>query len=121
MEFCYVCDIKNSPDNNKWYTREEVRRHIQEKHKDWAFCKGCEKPITKREYDAEKGWCDLCVIQCLDCMDEEKYGPPELLDFPSARTVPEETEPEAEYPDPPSMHGWLTPKVYKGTSDRENA
>jgi hypothetical protein len=53
-------------------------------------------------------------------MDEEKYGPIEYIDFSSASTTPEETDPEPEYPDPPSMFGWLTPKLYKGTSDREN-
>src|SRR5438270_2563833 len=50
-----------------------VRRHIQETHKDWAFCKGCDNLIWKSEYDRGKGWCDMCVIQCFDCLDEEKY------------------------------------------------
>ena len=76
--------------------------------------------MTKREYDAGKGWCELCVILCYDCLDEEKYGPPELLDFPSARTVPEVTNPESEDPGPPPKWGWLTPNFYTGTSDREN-
>jgi hypothetical protein len=50
-------------------------------------------------------------------MDEEKYGPPELLDFSSPSTEPEVTEPELEDPGPPPNGFWLTPKVYKGTSE----
>jgi hypothetical protein len=73
--------------------------------------------MTKAEYDRGKGWCEVCVILCYDCMDEEKYGPPEPLEFPSARTVPEVTNPEPEYPDPPSMYDWLMPKLYKGRSE----
>ena len=119
-DLCYVCDIKNSPDKNKWYTREEVRRHIQETHQDWAFCKGCDNLIWKSEYDRGKGWCDLCVILCYDCMDEEKYGPPDLVDFSSSSTEPAVTEPELEDPGPPSNGDWLTPLLYTGTSDREH-
>jgi hypothetical protein len=73
----------------------------------------------KREYDEGKGWCGLCVYLCLDCMDEEKYGPPDLVDFPSARSEPEVSEPEDPGP-PPHWRDWLTPILYKGTSDREN-
>jgi hypothetical protein len=77
--------------------------------------------MTKRESDEGKGWCGLCVYNCLDCMDEEKYGPPERpLDFSSPSTEPEDTEPELEDPGPPPKGYWLTPKLYKGTSDREN-
>jgi hypothetical protein len=79
--------------------------------------------MWKSEYERGKGWCDLCVILCLDCMDEEKYGPEEPWDWSSASTVPEETNPEpeeAEYPDPPSMYDWLMPKLFTGTSDREH-
>jgi hypothetical protein len=70
--------------------------------------------MTKREYEAGKGWCELCVILCYDCLDEEKYGPPEPLDFPSARTVPEVTNLEPEDPGPPPNGDWLTPILYKG-------
>jgi hypothetical protein len=53
-------------------------------------------------------------------MDEEKYGPPEPLEFPSARTEAEVTHPEPEDPGPPPKGDWLTPILYTGTSDREN-
>jgi len=70
---CEVCDIKNSPDKNTWYTREELVAHMKENHAGWAFCKGCNELIWKREYDEGKGWCSFCVYACLDCMDREKY------------------------------------------------
>jgi hypothetical protein len=76
--------------------------------------------MTKREYDEGKGWCGLCVYLCLDCMDEEKYGPPEPWDWPSARPEPEETNPAPEDPGPPPSGNWLMPILYKGTSDREH-
>jgi hypothetical protein len=76
--------------------------------------------MTKGEYDEGKGWCGLCVYLCYDCMDEEKYGLPEHWDWPSASTEPEDTNPEPQDTDPPPNGFWLTPKLYKGTSDREN-
>ena len=77
--------------------------------------------MTKGESDEGKGWCGLCVYLCYDCMDEEKYGPEEPLDFSSVTPEPEVTEPELEDPGPPpDRRDWLMPKVYKGTSDREN-
>jgi hypothetical protein len=79
--------------------------HIKETHDWWALCKGCHELIMKREYDEGKGWCGLCVYLCLDCMDEEKYGPPDLVDFPSTRSEPEVPEPED--PGPPPHYGWL--------------
>ena len=94
--------------------------HIKETHADWAICKGCHELITKHESDEEKGWCGLCVYNCLDCMDEEKYGPPEPpLDFSSVITEPEDTDPELEDPGPPPKSDWLSPILSKGTSDRE--
>jgi hypothetical protein len=70
---CPVCNLRDIPDPHRMDTREEVRAHIQETHKDWALCKGCGELITKREYEEGKGWCELCVINCLDCMDRDKY------------------------------------------------
>jgi hypothetical protein len=94
--------------------------HIKERHDWWALCKGCHELMMKREYDEGKGWCGLCVYLCYDCMDEEKYGPPEPpLDFSSASTEPEVTEPELEDTGPPPGF-CLTPKLSKGTSDREH-
>ena len=112
------------PDKDKRYTWEEVAMHSKETHDNdwWAICKGCHELMMKREYDEGKGWCGLCVYNCLDCQDEEKYGPPEPpLDFSSPSTEPEVTEPALEDPGPPPhWRDWLTPRVYKGTSDREN-
>jgi hypothetical protein len=114
--------MENSPDKNMRYTWEEVEIHVKETHTFWALCKGCHDLLMKREYDEGKGWCGLCVYNCLDCMDEEKYGPPEPpLDFSSPSTEPEVSEPELEDPGPPPhWRDWLTPIFYKGTSDREN-
>ena len=121
MHACYACDIENSPDKNKWYTREEVHTHIQETHKDWAFCKGCDEPITPWQSDKEKGWCEDCVLRCYDCLDEEKNGPIKPLDFSSVTPEPEDTYPELEDPGPPPhWRDWLTPILYTGTSDREH-
>ena len=54
-------------------------------------------------------------------MDEEKYGPEEPWEWPSARPEPEDTDTELEDPGPPPhWRDWLTPIVYKGTGDREN-
>jgi hypothetical protein len=118
---CPACDLENSPDTNKRYTREEVGTHIKEAHAYWALCKGCNELMTKREYDEGKGWCGLCVYLCYDCLDEEKYGPPETWDWPSARTEAEDTNPDLEDPGPPPhWRDWLTPILYKGTSDREH-
>jgi len=118
FDLCAVCDIEDSPDKLTWYTREEVVTHIQETHAEWALCKGCSELITTAEYEKGKGWCELCVILCLDCMDEDKYGPPEPLDLPSPRPETEVTnpEPEAELedPGPPPNYDWLIPRPYKG-------
>jgi hypothetical protein len=77
--------------------------------------------MMKREYDEGKGWCGLCIYLCKDCQDEEKYGPEEPLEFPSARTDAEVTSLELEDPGPPPhWRDWLTPILYKGTSDREH-
>ena len=93
--------------------------HSKETHDWWGICKGCHELMMKREYDEGKGWCGLCVYNCLDCMDEEKYGPEEPWDLPSARPELEDTGPEDPGP-PPNWRDWLMPKVYKGTSDREH-
>ena len=113
FDLCAVCDIEDSPNKRTWYTREEVARHIQETHAWWALCKYCSELITKAEYEQGKGWCELCIILCYDCMDEDKYGPPEPLDWPSPRTEKEVTIPEPEDPGPPPTYGWLMPKLYK--------
>ena len=70
---CPVCNLRDVPDPYWMDTREEVRVHMHETHKEWALCKGCDALITKREYEKERGWCGLCVINCLDCMDRDKY------------------------------------------------
>jgi hypothetical protein len=100
-------------------TREEVVTHIQETHEGWALCKYCSELITKAEYEKEKGWCELCVILCYDCMDEDKYGPPEPLDLPSPRTETEVTNLEPEDPGPPPHDAWLRPTLYKGYTPAE--
>ena len=97
-----------------WYTREEIDMHIQQIHDGWALCKGCRELITAAESEQGKGWCELCIIRCLDCMDEDKYGPPEPQDLPSARTETEITNPEPEDPGPPPNYDWLIPRLYKG-------
>ena len=115
--------MENSPDKNMRYTWEEVEIHVKETHTFWALCKGCHELMTKRESDEGKGWCGLCVYLCYDCMDEEKYGPPEPWHWPSARPVPEVSNPEPEDHEPPhhfALLAWLTLKLAKGTSDREN-
>jgi hypothetical protein len=85
-----------------------------ETHAGWVLCKGCDAPITKRESDEDRGWCERCILLCLDCMDEEVYGPPEPLDLPSPRTDTEVTIPEPEDPGPPPNYDWIIPRVYKG-------
>jgi hypothetical protein len=82
FELCAVCDLKDSPDKFMRYTREEVDMHIQQTHDGWVLCKGCRELITAAESEQGKGWCELCIILCLDCMDEDKYGPPEPQDLP---------------------------------------
>jgi hypothetical protein len=101
------------------YTREEVETHIQETHDGWALCKGCGELITTAEYEKGKGWCELCVILCYDCMDEDKYGPPEPLEWPSPRTEAEVTNPEPEDPGPPPTFGWLKPTLFTGYTPAE--
>jgi hypothetical protein len=112
FELCAVCDIEDSSDKGTWYTREEVITHIQETHAGWAFCKGCSELITTAEYEQGKGWCEMCVILCYDCMDEDKYGPPESLEWPSARTETEVPIPESEDPGPPPTFEWQMRKLY---------
>src|SRR5262245_42647634 len=77
---CEACDLENLPDKNNRYTWEELDMHVIETHTFWALCKGCHELMMKREYDEGKGWCGLCMYRCLDCMDEEKYGPEEQWD-----------------------------------------
>ena len=112
FNLCAVCDIEDSSDKGTWYTREEVITHIRETHAGWAFCKGCSELITTAEYEQGKGWCEMCIILCLDCMDEDKYGLPEPLELPSSRTDAEVTHPEPEDPGPPPNYDWLYPKLY---------
>jgi hypothetical protein len=114
FDLCAVCDLEDSPDKRTWYTRDEVVTHIQATHAEWALCKGCGELITTAEYEQGKGWCEMCIILCYDCMDEDKYGPPEPLELPSARTETEVTNPEPEDPGPPPNYDWLIPRVYKG-------
>jgi len=116
FNLCAVCDIEDSPAKLTWYTWEEVVTHIQETHDGWALCKYCRELITKAEYEQGKGWCELCVILCYDCMDEEKYGPPEPLDWPAPSTDTEDTNLEPEDPGPPPTAAWFMPKLYKGRS-----
>jgi hypothetical protein len=94
--------------------------HITKTHAGWTFCKGCNEPISPLQSDADNGWCEDCVLRCYDCLDEEQYGPHKPLDFSSVITEPEDTDPESEDPGPPPKSDWLSPILYKGTSDREN-
>jgi hypothetical protein len=121
FDLCAVCDIEDSPDKLTWYTREEVVTHIQETHAGWALCKGCGELITTAEYEKEKGWCELCVILCLDCMDEDKYGPLEPLDLPSPRPETEVAIPEPDDPGPPPIFGWLKPTLFTGYTPAESS
>jgi hypothetical protein len=70
---CEFCEDNNNEISGKYYTREELLAHIPVAHPDWQICKGCEEFITKSEFEKGKGWCELCVYLCLDCMDTEKY------------------------------------------------
>jgi hypothetical protein len=108
-ELCAVCDLEDAPDKLTCYTREEVITHIQEIHEGWALCKGCLELITTAESEQGKGWCGLCIILCLDCMDEDKYGPEAPLVWPSPRTDTEVTIPEPEDPGPPPLYIGIIP------------
>jgi hypothetical protein len=70
---CEFCEDVNFDVGAKYYTYEELRAHVPVAHPDWGVCKGCMEFITKSELEKEKGWCELCVYRCLDCMDTEKY------------------------------------------------
>jgi hypothetical protein len=109
---------KPLPEIEKRYTQEEFLAHLNAVHPGWALCKGCEELIWDSKYERGKGWCDLCVILCYDCMDEEKYGPEEPLIWPSVSTKTEVSNPGPDDdPGPPPHYDWLTPKLYTGRSE----
>ncbi len=64
---CIDCDIKNLPENDLWYTREELLDHLNEVHNGSSLCIGCSEFIDKHESDKGHGWCELCVSLCYDC------------------------------------------------------
>ena len=96
---CVICEVKDAPEKDQRYTREEFLAHLNAAHPGYALCKGCEELLSKGQYETGKGWCEMCVILCYDCVDEEKYGSDALqpveLDFTDGGD-------------------WLMPKVYKG-------
>jgi hypothetical protein len=73
--------------------------------------------MTKGEYESGKGWCEICILLCYDCLDIEKYRPEEPLIWPSVRTETEDTNSEPEDPGPPPHYDWLTPQLYEEESE----
>ncbi len=70
---CEFCEDNNRKVSRKYYTYDELLAHIPAAHPDRQVCKGCHEIIWKDEFEKGKGWCELCVYLCLDCMDTEKY------------------------------------------------
>jgi hypothetical protein len=69
---CEGCFLENSPLQVARYTRQQLITHVSEKHNGFGLCKCCLEYTWKRELEAGKGWCGLCVYLCYDCMDREK-------------------------------------------------
>ena len=67
---CVLCEVTGI---NERYTHQEWIEHIRAAHPAMRLCKGCEELLTKFEYEQGKGWCNLCVDLCYDCMDTENY------------------------------------------------
>jgi hypothetical protein len=70
---CELCEGEENQESDKRYRHDEWIAHIATAHPQWRLCKGCGELITKFDYERGKGWCELCVYLCLDCMDTEKY------------------------------------------------
>jgi len=70
---CEGCALDERPGKVKQYTRDELAAHVANAHRGWGLCKGCSEFTGKKGLMDGRGWCALCVVLCLDCMDREKY------------------------------------------------